>query len=168
MRAYQIKELKNFMAKLLATDAFDDFLLAEATITTYNTFIIDGHLVKEFFSGDVNDTDTLPEQAFSQWKDMKSLCFDLIKGKRTPVNFKIILHLKDSLVAELLSRGNTSVTPSDIKALVLNLKYDGSILTCITGTAFHSFLPDKTPDKLWDEYISRFLTEKGISFEENI
>ena len=64
MRAYQIKELKNFMAKLLATDAFDDFLLAEATITTYNTFIIDGHLVKEFFSGDVNDTYTLPEQAF--------------------------------------------------------------------------------------------------------
>ena len=99
---------------------------------------------------------------------MRSLCFDLIKGKRTPVNFKIILHLKDSLVAELLSRGDTSVTPSDIKALVLNLKYDGSILTCITGTAFHSFLPDKTPDKLWDEYISHFLTEKGISFEENI
>lgn len=168
MRAYQIKELKNFMAKLLATDTFDDFLLAEATITTYNTFVIDGHIVKEFFTGDINDEDALPEQSFSQWKDMKSLCFDLIKGKRTPVNFKIILHLKEALVAELLSQGHTSVTPSDIKAFVLNLKYDGSILTCITGTAFHSFLPDKTPDKLWDEYISHFLTEKGISFEENI
>ncbi len=168
MRAYQIKELKNFMTKLLATDAFDDFLLAEATITTYNTFVIDGHLVKEFFTGDVNDSGTLPDQAFSRWKDMKSLCFDLIKGKRTPVNFKIVLHLEESLVAELLSRGDTSVTASDIKALVLNLKYDGSTLTCITGTAFHSFLPDKTPDKLWDEYISRFLTEKGISFDETI
>lgn len=168
MKAYQIKELKHFMAKLLATDTFDDFLLAEATITTYNTFIIDGHLVKDFFTGDINDSVTLPDREFSQWKDMKGLCFDLIKGKRTPVNFKIVLHLKEHLAARLLEEGDTSVTPSDIKAFILNLKYDGSILTCITGTSFHSFVPDKTPDKLWDEYASRFLTEKGISFDESI
>ncbi|MBQ8596427.1 MAG: hypothetical protein IJ409_07310 [Lachnospiraceae bacterium] len=164
MNAYQIKELKIFMAKLLATDTFDDFLLEEATITTYNTFVIDGRLVKEFFTGDVNDT-ILPEQEFSDWKDMKGLCFDLIKGKRTPVNFKIILHLKPALIKEILQKGDSSLSLSDVKAFVLNLKYDGSKLTCITGTAFHNFVLDKTPDRLWDEYISRFLTEKGISFD---
>ena len=166
MNAYQIKELKNFMAKLLVTDTFDDFLLEEATITTYNTFVIDGRMVKEFFSGDTNG-DALPESEFSAWKDMKGLCFDLIKGKRTPVNFKIILHLKPVLMEEILQKGNSALSLSDVKAFVLNLKYDGSKLTCITGTAFYNFVLDKTPDKLWDEYISRFLTEKGISYEEN-
>lgn len=166
MKAFQIKELKNFMAKLLATDTFDDFLLAEATIVTYNTFVIDGHLVKEFFTGDVNDDASLPEQEFSDWKDMRGLCFDLIKGKRTPVHFKIILHLKPLLTEKLLKSNASSLTLSDIKAFVLNLRYDGSTLSCITGTSFHGFVLDKTPDQLWDAYISGFLTGNGITFEE--
>ena len=166
MKAYQIKELKNFMAKLLATDTFDDFLLAEAVITTYNTFIIDGHLVKDFFTGDNRDEASVPAEEFSCWKDMKGLCFDLIKGKRTPVNFKIILHLNPTIIETILKQGETMLTLSDVKAFVLNLKYDGTSLTCITGTAFHNFILDKTPDKLWDEYITSFLTRSGISFEE--
>ena len=166
MKAFQIKELKNFMTKLLATDIFDCFLLAEDTITTYNTFVIDGHMVKEFFTGDVNDDATLSLQEFSEWKDMRSLCFDLIKGKRTPVNFKFILHLKSELIENILKQGESALSLSDIKSFVLNLKYDGSSLTCITGTAFHKFIPDKTPDRLWDEYVTEFFIEKEISFEE--
>ena len=165
MKAFEIKELKNFMGKLLATETFDDFLLAEATIVTYNTFVIDGHLVKEFFTGDVNDDAGLPTQEFSHWKDMRGLCFDLIKGKRTPVHFKIILHLKPAFIETILEQGDSSLSLSDIKAFVLNLRYDGSTLTCITGTAFHSFVLDKTPDKLWDEYITGFFTQNGIAFE---
>lgn len=166
MKAFQIKELKNFMTKLLATDTFDCFLLAEATITTYNTFIIDGHLVKDFFTGDVNDDTELSLQEFSQWKDMRGLCFDLIKGKRTPVSFKFILHLKPELIEDILKQGESALSLSDIKTFVLNLKYDGSHLTCITGTAFHNFVPDKTPDRLWDEYVTEFFIEKEISFEQ--
>ena len=166
MKAFQIKELKNFMTKLLATDIFDCFLLAEATITTYNTFVIDGHMVKEFFTGDVNDDATLSLQEFSEWKDMRSLCFDLIKGKRTPVNFKFILHLKSELIENILKQGESALSLSDIKSFVLNIKYDGSSLTCITGTAFHNFIPDKTPDRLWDEYVTEFFIEKEISFEQ--
>ena len=164
MKAYQIKDIKNFMGKLLGSETFDSFLLAEGTITTANTFIIDGHIVKEFFTGDVNDDPILPPYDFSEWKNMRALC--LIKGKRTPVNFKLILHLKPEAVEQILKTVDTSVASSDIKAFVLNIKYDGSMLTCITATAFYTFLPDKTPDKLWDEYIERFLTEKAISFEE--
>lgn len=165
MKAYQINDIKNFMGKLLGSEIFDCFLLAEGSITTGNTFVIDGHMVKEFFNGDVND-DELPPYDFSEWKNMRSLCFDLIKGKRTPVNFKFVLHLKPEIIETILKEGASSVSPSDVKAFVLNIKYDGSMLTCITATAFHSFLPDKTPDKLWDEYVSRFLTSKSISFDE--
>ncbi len=164
MKAYLIKEVKNFMGKLLGSDSFDSFLLAEAAITTYNTFVIDGHIVREFFTGDVND-EGLPPYDFSQWKDMRSLCFDLIKGKRTPAGFKFVLHLKPEITGQVLSEGGSGVALSDIKAFVLNIKYDGSALTCITATAFYTFLPDKTPDKLWDNYFSHFLNETGVSFE---
>lgn len=51
MKAYQIKDIKNFMGRLLGSDSFDSFLLAEASITTYNTFIIDGHIEKAFLQG---------------------------------------------------------------------------------------------------------------------
>lgn len=166
MKAYQIKDVKNFMSRLLGTDAFDSFLLAEASITTYNTFVIDGHMEKEFFTGDIQDDHLLPPYAFSEWKNMRSLCFDLIKGKRTPVNFKFVLHLKPELSQQILQNGNSTVSPADIKAFVLNIKYDGSMLTCITATAFYTFLPDKTPDKLWDDYLTRFLSEKEIAYEE--
>lgn len=166
MKAYRIKDVKNFMGKLLGSESFDSFLLAEGTITTYNTFIIDGHMVKEFFTGDVNDDNDLPPYEFSEWKAMRSLCFDLIKGKRTPVSFKLVLHLKPEIVSQILANGDSAISVSDIKAFVLNIKYDGSVLTCITATAFHSFLPDKTPDRQWDEYVTLFLASKAIDFEE--
>lgn len=166
MKAYQIKDVKNFMSRLLGTDAFDSFLLAEASVTTYNTIVIDGHIVKEFFTGDIQDDHIMPPYEFSEWKNMRSLCFDLIKGRRTPVNFKFVLHLKPELLEQILQNGNSTVSSADIKAFVLNIKYDGSMLTCITATAFHTFLPDKTPDKLWDDYLTQFLSEKEISYEE--
>lgn len=166
MKAYQIKDVKNFMSRLLGTDTFDSFLLAEASVTTYNTIVIDGHIVKEFFTGDIQDDHIMPPYEFSEWKNMRSLCFDLIKGRRTPVNFKFVLHLKPELLEQILQNGNSTVSSADIKAFVLNIKYDGSMLTCITATAFHTFLPDKTPDKLWDDYLTQFLSEKEISYEE--
>ena len=166
MKAYQIKDVKNFMSRLLGTSAFDSFLLAEASITTYNTFVIDGRIEKGFFTGDVNDDNILPPYEFSKWADMRQICFDLIKGRRTPVRFKLVLHLMPEQIGEILKNGNANVTLSDIKAFVLNIKYDGSMLTCITATAFYTFLPDKTPDRLWDDFVTHFLSENEISFEE--
>lgn len=166
MKAYHIKDVKNFMGRLLGTDAFDSFLLAKASITTYNTFSIDGHIEKGFFTGDVNDDQPLPPYAFSEWEEMRSLCFGLIKGKRTPVGFQFVFHLKPELIGQILKDGETGVSPSDINAFVLNIKYDGSVLTCITATAFYTFLPDKTPNRLWDDFFAHFLSEKEIQFEE--
>ena len=92
MLALKIMSTKNFMNHLLVTDTFDNFLLSEATISTANTYQIDGHINKEFYSSqDLDMVPPLPYE-FSEWKDMKSLCFNLIKGKRTPLFFKIILH----------------------------------------------------------------------------
>lgn len=165
MKAFQIKELKNFMSRLLGSNLFDSFLLADASITTYNTFFIDGHINKDFFTGDLNDEGVLPAYEFSLWQDMRGLCFDLIKGKRTPISFKFVLHLKSELAQALLEENQSAVSLNDLKAFVLNIKYDGSELTCVTATAFHTFIPDKTPDHLWDEYMVNFFDQNSINYE---
>lgn len=44
MIALQIQDVKDFMGKLLLQHTFDAFLVVEGSITTYNTFHIDGRL----------------------------------------------------------------------------------------------------------------------------
>ena len=166
MIALQIKEIKSFMGKLLGTECFHSFLLEEAVITTYNTFRIDGRINREFYSDEEwENKETHPDE-FSAWKTMRPLCFDLIKGKKTPAGFKFILHLMPRYIPGILKPEDTPITPDQVKALVLTCKYDGGSLTLVTGTAFTTFLPDKTVDVLWDKAVRTFLSKKEIGFEE--
>ena len=50
MISLQIKNTKSFMNTLLVSEQFDSFEVEEATITTFNTFYIDGHIVKDFYT----------------------------------------------------------------------------------------------------------------------
>lgn len=163
MTALQITSMKQFMNQLLATDAFDPFLLEEATIGTACTFSIDGHINSDFYGGDI-PADTLPE--FRPWSELKGLCFDLIKGKRTPLFFRFVLHLMPEKAAALLEKEGCDVDPAQVKALVLTIRYDGSRAVLTTGTAFRTFLMSKAPDIIWDRAMRQYLDKKGIPYEE--
>lgn len=166
MIALKITNVKHFMNQFLAGDAFDSFLLEQASISTYNTFTIDGRENRAFYTSEEwDDVETRPYE-FTQWKKIRPVCFDLIKGKRTPAAFHFVLHLIPEYTASLLEKGDTAVTPDQVKAFVLNIKYDGTSLTLITGTAFHTFLMDKTPDALWDRAVRQFLTKRQIDYSE--
>lgn len=165
MIALQIKENKTFMSKLLATEVFDCFLLEETTITTFNTFFINGRRVNEFYnSEELDNVELIPE--FSPWGVMRPICFDLIKGKKAPVNFKFVFHLSPDSLAAITSMPDCSVDIGDVKALVLTVKFDGSIITCISATSFHSFVLDKSLDLLWDIWIKRFFSDSLIAFDQ--
>ena len=166
MIALQINSLKQFMHAFLASDTFDIFLLEQASISTYNTFTIDGRQNRSFYSEtEWEDPDIRPSE-FSRWKDMRGLCFDLIKGKHTPSAFKFVLELCPEYIEGILKNEDTLLKSSDIKALVFTLKYDGSRLLLITGTSLKTFLPDKSIDQYWDNALKRFLTRKELAFEE--
>jgi hypothetical protein len=47
----------------------------------------------------------------------------------------------------------------------LNIRYDGTHLTCVTGTSFKSFMMDKTLEREWDEMVKKFFLKKEIAFE---
>ena len=165
MIALQITSLKTFMNQLLAGDTFDSFLLEEAIISTAVTYSIDGHINKDFFSAEEQIESTLSYD-FQPWSEIKGLCFNLIKGKRTPLFFKFVFHLKPDKASELLTKRQCSVDPSDIKALVLTIRYDGTKAILTTGSAYHTFVMSKDADLIWDKALTQFLSNKDITYEQ--
>ncbi|MBQ9989754.1 MAG: hypothetical protein IJP31_02240 [Lachnospiraceae bacterium] len=166
MLALQIKEIKAFMNKLLNSETFDRFLLEEARIQTGNTFLIDGHLNKAFYTREeLEDPELLPYN-LTLWKDMRSTCFMLIKGKKVPLLFKLTLIYNPRDSHTLLEQAGAGEYSSLLKSFVLTIKYDQKRLLLTTGTSFSTFIMDKTPDLIWDEALRRFLFENGIDFEE--
>lgn len=166
MIALQVKNVKDFMNKLLTTDCFDSFLLEEASIMNYNYFSIDGHINQEFYGGLETTEDEKPAYEFSRWADMRSVVFQLIKGKRTPLQMKFVLQLKPDAFAAILSKGDTNVSAEDIRGMILTIRFDQSGLRLITATSFKTFIMDKTPDQLWDQELKKFLRRKEIDFDD--
>ena len=121
MIAIKIQRQKDFMGKLLASEVFDAFLVNEATIETFNTFHIDGKIHKDFYKTDAQ-SDDIPANEFSSWKELRPICLDLIKGKRTPLGFKFIFYLGDSPKKELIATTGSDILPEQVR-LGLNIKY---------------------------------------------
>jgi hypothetical protein len=168
MIALEIKNTRNFMNSLLISSQFEDFLVEEVTITTFNTFNIDGHIVKEFYTPDEQEALAKDGRAaeFSTWGDIRPICFDLIKGKKTPVSFKVVLLASDKLVEKIAATPECEVAANLIRSLVLNIRYDNGRVTCVTGTSFTTFVMDKSAEKLYDGYIKQMLFDFGLDFEE--
>ena len=168
MIALEIKGTKNIMNSLLRSEQFDSFLVEEAVITTFSTFHIDGHLVKEFYSSEEFEEleSNQKSTVFSCWNDIRPICFQLIKGKKTPVSFKVVLYAAPQLVEEIAANPECGVAANLIRSLVLNIRYDNGKVTCVTGSAFTTFVMDKSVDRLWDAYVRQLLSGFGLDFEE--
>lgn len=166
MIALKITNVKQFMGRLLGGEDFDSFLLEEAVISTYNTFRIDGHQNRDFYTSEEWEDKELHPYEFTKWQTVRPVCFDLIKGRRTPAAFQFVLHLIPEYVGSILKKGDTGITPQQVKAFVLSIRYDGENLTLVTGTSYNTFLMDKTPDTLWDQSIRQFLSKREIAYEE--
>ena len=164
MIALQITSMKQFMNELLTGDAFDIFLLEEATISTAITISIDGHVNVDFYPIAERTPELLPYE-YQPWSEMKGLCFDVIKGKRTPLNLKFVMQLKPDKVKAMLEKEKLASKAASLKSLVLTIKYDGGKAILTTGSSYQTFVMDKTADVVWDRQISKYLAMKGIQFE---
>lgn len=164
MQSFQITSTKTLMSSLLTKDIFDIFLLEELTLCTMNTFTIDGRINREFFPANEQNEDNIPYE-FRCWSDIKNICYELIKGKYTPSYFKVVLHIKPEKYTDIMASSVSEATLSQLKALVLNIKYDGSKAILTTATAYNTFTMDKDPDRLWDKYMAAFLSSSGLSYE---
>ena len=159
MIALQITELKTFMNALLRTEAFDDFLLQEATLQMAIGYVFDGHINKDFFGEDSADA---TQMDFVTYGEVRPTLFELIKGKRTPLGLQLVLQLSPERSAILFPDGLSKYA---IKGLNLNIRYDGSKVILTSGINYATFSLDKTPELIWDEALMRLLEQVGIAYE---
>lgn len=160
MLAVQITNLKDFMNKLFVKETFDRFLLSEATLTTFTAYHVDGAYHPEFFGEDQEDTVT----RLCPWSRLRPVFFSLIRGKHTPLNFKIIFQLSGQDTERLLITDNLPFQPEDVFGLYMNVQYDGEKVTVTTGSSLKVFTLDKSLDASWDALAKRFFLRQGIEF----
>ena len=165
MIALQVQDIKSFMSKLLIGTDFDAFWLSEATVTTSITYTLDGHLHPDFF--DTQEAELLQAEGreYTLWKDIKPFCFSIMKGKKTPLHFKIVFMLSKKNTEKLLLGNRVPLSIDDIFGLFVNFQYDGTHLTCTTGTSVKTFTLDKTLDHVWDELVQKFFRQQQIPYE---
>lgn len=164
MIAATIKNLKTFMNRLLLTDTFDRFSVSEVQITTFATFSIDGKRYPDFYDPDSNEGRTLATLPQILWGEVRNHCFSIIKGKHTPLSFKITLLLPDDEAELLIARSGIAIAPEDVFGLYLNCQYNGETLTLTTGTSLRVFTLDKSLDQEWDRMLQEFLSRQEIDF----
>lgn len=165
MKAFLMKDQKQFMNQLLKSSLFDNFLLAEATIHGAISYSVDGHINREFF-----DTQELSElvtdgSEYLPFSHFRPICYELIRGKHTPLYMKFVFLLSPSNAAKTLASTDTGFTAEDVSAIFLNLTFRNGAMVLTTGVSYRTFTLDRSFDSAWDTLAARFLSSHGISFD---
>ena len=166
MLALQISSTRQFMNQLLTGDCFSSFLLESASVTTFNTFHIDGRLHPDFYDKEAEDYSVKTRYPFSKYMEVQEHLFSVVKGNRTPLFMKLTLRLNPESMEILLISNDCNALCEAISGFILNIKYDGGKITLTTAIAYEGFTLDKSAEPIWDNSLKKFLAAKEISFDE--
>lgn len=166
MIALNLLEIKDFMNKLLCTETFDNFLLREATIGSGCIWTVDGSINREFFTAEELEEQDMTEFSYMPFGKLRTQCFNLIKGKRTPSYFKFVFLLSPANLTRTLAQLHSTFSPNDITGMFINLKFQQGKLLLTTGISYRIFSVDKSLEQEWDSLVKRFLKNHEILFEE--
>jgi hypothetical protein len=157
MLAINIEDLRLFTNYLFNGELFDEYFIKSAEISTGNTFTINGKINASYYEGEeVAD--------YSFWKEFRPLCFNLIKGKRLPVSFKIVLKLGRENLKKLIEDNNLSEFKDKLEECFLNIGYEDKTLLLTTGVFINEFVLDKSAEKAWDAYVLKLLEDSNIKY----
>jgi len=161
MKAYNAEDLKTFTAGLFTGDVFDGFLLQEAEFTTCCSFSVDGKACREWFEDETPEQEHTEE--YCSWKDIRPFCFGLIRGKRKPVRFRIVLRCSPEQAERFIKEEELPVSISDIGGLFLNIRYESGKLVCISMASMNTFTADRTLENAWDRNAEKFFLSGRIA-----
>ena len=91
MRALKVEDIRSFTRALFMQDCFDGFLLGEAEFSTFCSFSVDGRVERSWFTDEELEKEQI--EAYVRWGRVRELCFQLIRGRKTPSSFRITLRL---------------------------------------------------------------------------
>ena len=161
MIALQVQDVKEFMSRLLIGNRNSMPSGCVKPVTTFVTYNIDGSLHKEFFDSNRRKC-SLRQSAPSHRGRDQTLLLLHHERKHTPLHFKIIFQLSRQNVEKAACGKRTFLETADVFGLYLNLQYDGSHVTCTTGTSLKTFTMDKSLDRVWDEMVTKFFRQQQI------
>ncbi|MDD6038166.1 MAG: DUF5721 family protein [bacterium] len=163
MKAFLLTEQKQFMNQLLRSELFDHFLISEATIQGAISYTIDGHINRAFYDSD--ELETIAGFEYLPFAQFRPVCFELIKGKHTPLYMKFIFLLSPENAKNVITSSQTGFTCEDISAIFMNVTFKDERLILTTGVSYRTFTPDHSFDEAWDKLTARFLSKNGILFD---
>ena len=164
MLSLTIKDLKQFMNKLLISDTFDGMCLSEAYICTGCSYTIDGKLNTDFYNED--ELNSMPSTRYTSWKNIKPFAFSIIKGRKVPELLKITFVLPEAVVAKLILDTDINFDPDCVNGLFLNVRYQDGSVTMTTASSLSTFTLDRSLDEAFERYIINFLSDADISYQE--
>lgn len=165
MTAFEIKDIKQFMNRLLGSNLFDNFLLSEAVIVSNITYQLDGSLQKSFYSEETLEELGIKDYSFVPFSLVRTNCFDLIKGKNTPLSFRFVFLLSPENMANTIAHSHSQFKVGDVSGMFINLNYRGGKLTCTTGISYKTFSMEKTLEQEWDALVETFFKKNQIDIE---
>jgi len=154
MKSFDVEDIKNYMNQLLVNERFDSFYLYEARVKGAIDYFIGGKLNRDYF--DEGEIEDIKDTDYISWGKVKQTIYDLMKGNKLPINFKIILMFNRDNIKRLIEMNNLPVKPEDIGALFYNIHYESGQLNITTGTSLKVFTLDKRLEQLWDETVEKY------------
>ncbi len=165
MKNFHIEDIKGFMNEFLIQEKYDSFYLYEARIKTALDYYINGRVNPEFFDnseemnefiGDMDKTVQSQVQQYVCWGKVKHTVYELIRGTRLPISFKVVLMFNRENIVRLVEMNNLPVRTEDVSSLAINVYYENGVLSVTTGTSLKIFTLDKTLEHLWDETVEKY------------
>ncbi len=142
------------MNELLVNERYDSFYLYEARVKTNLDYYIGGKVNMDFYDDEDKEEPDLSE--YICWKQVKHTVYELMKGKRLPINFKIILMFNQENVNRLIEMNNLPVKSEDVGGLFYNIYFEKGELTITTGVSLKIFTLDKTLEHIWDDTVEKY------------
>ncbi len=165
MFVFQITDIRDFTHKLFVGDTFDWFEMALAEFQTACRIRLDGRLVTDYFDNDLRQELLSAGRKFVLWKEMKPLCYQIVKGRRTPLSFRIVLNVSGAtpVLDKVLDQAAAS---GCLSGLSIRFEFSSGKIVGATGVSLSSFSTDRNPEFLWDEAARNFLRSHEIVTEK--
>lgn len=160
MLALTIEDKKTFTHELLVGDLFDRFLCCKVVLHHNVDYVIDGHYNPSFF--DSEEQENRKQQVYASWTELKPLVFQIIKGKRLPEGFQIVLAASAESIEKLLQKCPFAIQPSQVEGLYVNLYYKNETLTLTTGSSYTVFTTDRSLEQLFEDAVIKLIRSKDI------
>lgn len=156
MQAFEVVDVKEFTRRLFMSDTFDNTVAVEAEFLTFVKFSIGGKLNREYFDEECSEE-------YCTWGSIRHICFEIIKGRRTPTGFKLILKFSKNFSKKWIGENTAKAIDGD---LYLNIRYMDSRLHLISSFSPKIFSGDRELEHTFDNYVRDMLKKMNIAAAE--